>query len=261
VSISSILCSWFHIGCVVTSPGPVSPTQPSPVVSNPSVQSIVKIATDSSCITYKWQDRGFAPKGYIKGMAVMYARELCRKGDAVAAALTKPVGSSATDALAVYGLSPTLTNLFTLETGLGMRESSGCYSIGYDASAGPETSLEAEAGLFQMSANAVSASVLVQPLLNGYVNNSSKCLTEIFSEGSSCPAQKIIGSGIGASYQSLVKSCPAAAVESTAIVLRVLRKHWGPLNRKEAEVYSGCGTMFNNVAAFVSANPSICGAL
>lgn len=259
MSLSGVLCSLLHIGCPAA-PVTVSPiVSPAPVVSNASVSNIEAIASGSSCISYKWKDRGVAPKGYIKGLAVMYAKEICRKGDSIASAMTKALGNSSVDALALYGLAPTMNNLFTLGTGLGMRESGGCYTCGYDTSAGSETATEAEAGLFQMSANAVAASSLVQPLLNSYAASAVNCHPDIFQEGSSCAAQKIIGSGSGAAYQSLVKSCPAAAVESAFIILRVLRKHWGPINRQEAEMVKSCSDMYASVESFVNANPSVCG--
>lgn len=230
-------------------------------VASPSIANLVTIAANSACISYKWKDRGLAPRGYIKGMAIMMAKEVCQKNGAISGAMTKALGPIANDALALYGLQPTLVNLFSLGTGLGMRESSGCYTCGYDTSAGPETSIEAEAGLFQMSANAISQSSLVQPMLNAYTADGTKCLADIFQEGSSCKVQGVVGTGLGAAYQKLVKACPAAAVESTFIIMRILRKHWGPINRQETEVVKVCSDMFGQIEAFVNANPSVCGSL
>jgi hypothetical protein len=41
--------------------------------------------------------------------------------------------------------------------------------------------------------------------------------------------------GPGLAYQNLAKAKPAFAVECAALGLRLIRKHWGPINRKEAE--------------------------
>jgi hypothetical protein len=44
------------------------------------------------------------------------------------------------------------------------------------------------------------------------------------------------GTGDGKEFQRLTKACPAFAVEFAALALRNLREHWGPINRKEAEL-------------------------
>src|SRR5262249_46921795 len=58
----------------------------------------------------------------------------------------------------------------------------------------------------------------------------------IFSEGVSESSSPNEGSGEGAAFQALCKSCPAFAVEAAAVGLRTIRQHWGPINRHEAEV-------------------------
>ncbi len=258
MSLSGILCSLFHIYC--PAPAPTPPPVNPPPVSSASRDGILSLAGNSACAAYKWSDRGVAPKGYIKGMALMYARDLCRK-DAISGAMTKALGNSSVDALAWYGLKPSLNSLYSLATGLGMRESSGCYWTGYDASAGSETSYEAEAGLFQMSANALGSSAIAKSALTQYSNTNIDCLASVFKEGANCRVQKVVGSGPGAEYQALVKACPAAAVESSLVIMRVLRQHWGPLNRKEAEVVGVCQNLFSQVDSLVASNPGICSQL
>jgi len=54
-----------------------------------------------------------------------------------------------------------LRHLFVLLTGLGMRESSGHYGEGRDASATNTSAYTAEAGLFQVSYNSHHASLLL----------------------------------------------------------------------------------------------------
>jgi hypothetical protein len=45
----------------------------------------------------------------------------------------------------------------------------------------------------------------------------------------------------------MAKKLPVFAVATTAIGLRDLRKHWGPINRKEAELRADADTMFKEV--------------
>ena len=47
------------------------------------------------------------------------------------------------------------------------------------------------------------------------------------------------GSGDGAKYQFLSKFAPAFHVMVTALGMRSLRQHWGPINREEVELGGG----------------------
>jgi hypothetical protein len=56
----------------------------------------------------------------------------------------------------------------------------------------------------------------------------------------------------------MCKSCPAFAVESCAITLRNLRQHYGPINRKEAELRVDADQMFKQVEDYlVSLEPKL----
>jgi hypothetical protein len=57
--------------------------------------------------------------------------------------------------------------------------------------------------------------------------------------------------GDGAEFQRLSKACPAFAAEFTAVGLRNIRKHWGPINRREVEVRSECEAMLRRVQTAV----------
>ena len=46
----------------------------------------------------------------------------------------------------------------------------------------------------------------------------------------------LYGSGDGARYQWLAKHCPAFACLVTGIGMRLGRKHWGPIERREVEI-------------------------
>ena len=116
-----------------------------------NAEAVANIAANSSLARVSWRDRGRAPLGYTKGMAVMFAvvaRKLAQ-GDSAALEMARAVsGESGRDALAHYAPQfaalgmrndvsgiDTLRHLFVLLIGLGMRESSGRYCEGRDMSA------------------------------------------------------------------------------------------------------------------------------
>ena len=269
-------------------PKPVTPPKPIPTLPKdpdfvadqnaPIIEQITTLVSASTCANYSWKNRGRAPKGYIKGMAVTYARSFCRYKSSA----DSPTGlvklfmteakTPAKDALAHYsstfsnlamnitseGINP-LRSVYTLGIGLGMRESSGKYCEGRDMSASNTSSSTAEAGIFQTSYNSMGASAELGKLYNEYKNNPSKCHLGIFKEGvNSCGNASIAGSGEGATYQALNKSCPALAAEYAMVMLRVLRAHYGPITRKEAEVTTACNQMLRNVESVIEDSPYSC---
>jgi Putative peptidoglycan binding domain len=211
------------------------------------IDEIIRIAAASDIARFSWKDRGLAPVGYIKGMALVYGRVYCKlqQEDAAVTDMARAKTMDADrDALAWYsdvfdaaGMNndsasvDTLRHLFVLLIGLGMRESSGKHCEGRDMSASNTTAETAEAGLFQTSFNARTASL------------------------------ENFGAGDGKEFQRLSKECPAFAAEFTAVALRHRRKHWGPINRKGAEVRPECDAMLLQVQAVVDASPGICSAL
>jgi hypothetical protein len=250
----------------------------SPGGGSASVDQITQIAAQSALARYSWKDRGVAPKGYIKGMALAYARVYCKlnAGDAAATEMAKANSADdAHDALAWYdaifaaaGMKndtagiDTLRHLFVLLIGLGMRESSGKYCEGRDKSASNTTAETAEAGLFQTSFNARTASPLLPMLFAQYSKNPSG-FVDVFKEGLTCSAADLenFGSGDGKEFQRLSKACPAFAAEFAAVGLRHLRAHWGPINRRGAEVRPECDEMLRQVQAAVDGSPELCSAL
>lgn len=228
-------------------------------MSNIDQPAILEIATSASVNHYSWKERGRAPAGYVKGMAVSFALALegLRNGDAVAAAMAVAPADSSHDALAWYAdLLPKpaaadaegrLIELFTLMLGLGMRESSGKHCEGRDRSASNTTAETAEAGLFQVSYNSHRATPTLDHLLQVYQGRTD--LQDVFSEGVRCSAEawEDWGAGAGHDFQHLTKHCPAFAVAYTAVLLRHLRKHWGPINRKEAEIRPEATELFQAV--------------
>ena len=231
---------------------------------------IPALADAADISSFAWKNRGQAPHGYTRGMALAFGRAYCNMTagrDAASEMAMADSGDGDTDALAWYAPefaalnmdnssagADTLRHLFVLLTGLGMRESSGRHCEGRDTSTtntGPET---AEAGLFQVSHNSMSAHFLLNALFEQY-----KGLTDfddVFKSGVVCSAAswKNWGSGEGAEFQALTKSCPAFACDYAALALRKIRTHWGPINRKAAELRPEADDLFSQVAAYIDAN-------
>jgi len=147
----------------------------------------------------------------------------------------------------------TLRHLFVLMIGLGMRESSGRYCEGRDRSASNTSADSAEAGLFQMSWDAHGASRQIPRLLEEYQANGGGGYREIFAEGVTPHRGDLdnCGSGTGLRFQQLCKECPGFAVETAAVGLRNLRTHWGPINRREAELRPEADEMLRQVQRLV----------
>jgi hypothetical protein len=228
-----------------------------------TIDQITDIAVHSDLAGYRWKDRGLAPKGYITGMVVAFARVYCKwkSGDEFAREMAKAnTGDESRDGLSWYhpeflemGMdndadgADTLRHLFVLLTGLGMRESSGQHCEGRDMAASNTTGETAEAGLFQTSYNARHAHPLLPDLFTKYAHSTD--LIDIFKVGVHCSddSLKNYGRGPGREFQRLTKACPAFAVEFAAVGLRNVRTHWGPINRKEAELRMECDGMLKDV--------------
>lgn len=227
----------------VTTPAPgVTPTAThSPAVTSvwPDILTINEIVSASSCRDYKWKDRGRAPGGYVKGLAYVFAQKVCGG--------VPPLGDESRDALKWFEKPATLVNTYTLLLGLGMRESSGKYAEGWDKSGTHAKSDEYEAGLFQFSYNSIGASGSLRPLYAHYQAHPELCLLPVFMEGATDPHRSVGGTGDAAVFQAFTKECPAFATEYAAILIRVLRKHFGPVNRKEAEFRDDCAEMFQKI--------------
>jgi len=230
---------------------------------------ILEAANDSSIINFDWRNRGEAPRGYTRGMALTYGQVYLdyTLGSKFAIDMAKADHEDDdTDGLTWYQsrMRPlgwdnktdgpdTLRHLFVLLLGLGMRESSGRYCEGRDRSADNVTADTAEAGLFQMSWNARSATPLLPELFGFHLANPWNGFLSVFSSGVSCHNSDLAnyGSGPGAEFQHLCKSCPAFAVKAAAIGLRHMRTHWGPINRHEAQVVPAADVLFKQVQGIV----------
>ncbi len=239
-------------------------------MSSATALNITALANNSDILNYSWNDRGVAPRGYIRGMAVMFGRVYCKMNagrDAASEMATADSGDDSIDGLTWYAAEfnqlgmdnsvagvDVLRHLFVLLTGLGMRESSGKYCEGRDTSANNTGADTAEAGLFQVSHNSIGAHFLLGALFDQYKGSTD--FRDIFEEGVTCGSDswKNWGTGEGNDFQDLTKKCPAFAVEYAALALRKIRRHWGPINNKTAELKPECDDLFKSVCAFIDSN-------
>jgi peptidoglycan hydrolase-like protein with peptidoglycan-binding domain len=244
---------------------------PAPEPPVTGIDRILEIAADSAIARYRWRDRGRAPRGYTKGMALVFARMYCKlkAGDAAALEMAKADRNQPTrDALSHYrsqfqalGMDnssdgvDTLRHLFVLLLGLGMRESSGAHCEGRDMSTDNTSADSAEAGLFQTSWNARTAHPLMPQVFQSYLAN-PEGFVDVFGEDVVCSTGdwQNHGTGTGVEFQRLSKECPAFAAEFAAIGLRNIRRHWGPINTRSAEVLRDADDMFKLVQDEVDAS-------
>ena len=224
-------------------------------------------AAESDVADMIWaDDRGTAPLGYTVGMALAYATCVRKfeQGDMTAHEIARAeTGDTDHDALALYrsqfakiGMINSvagrgvLRSVFVFLLGLGMQESSGKHCCGRDQSATNVESDTCEAGLFQTSWNyhvcATDAETLFDEYRHALQRPESQCQLKTFEDEVSCSGDdwENYGSGTGTEFQELSKICPAFAVESAAVGIRNLRKHWGPIGRMEVQIVPEAKTLF-----------------
>jgi hypothetical protein len=269
--------TYFDKTCVTTTDASTPDTSPT---DGATLASIESIALGSSCYTYSWKDRGQAPRGYIKGVADVFARAVCNqtRSDVVLVSKAKTTDAEH-DALAWYstefanlGMSndvaglDTLRHVYTLLIGLGMRESSGEHCCGRDTSATNTTADSAEAGAWQTSYDSHTLSTELPKLFTAYKASSAGCYRSTFADGVTCSAAnwQDWGTGDGYDFQKLEKECPGFAAFYAAVILRVSGGsvgHYGPLRTKAAEVRPECDAMLKQVQTLVTNNPGLCASL
>jgi peptidoglycan hydrolase-like protein with peptidoglycan-binding domain len=245
------------------------PLPPPAAFTQAQQDEICRIAINSHIAEYAWKNRGRAPAGYTKGMALAFAstyRKLQHNHPA-AIDMAKARVNSDKDALNLYkskfdqlGMNnehsgpDTLRHLYALMLGHGMRESSGRHCEGRDQSASNTSSDTAEAGLFQHSWNSHSASdPEFSDLMTEFSTGQSPSYLDQFAEDVSCSTSDwaCYGSGNGYEFQDLCKTAPAFAVETCALTLRNLANHYGPIIRGETELREDSDEMFRDVQAYV----------
>lgn len=246
------------------------------------IDEIEVAAAESDVADLLWggpEPRGQAPLAYIKGMALAYATCVRKfeQGDMTVHEIAKAeTGDDEHDALALYrkqfqklGMSnnvpgrDVLRSVFVFLLGLGMQESSGEHCCGRDQSAENLASDTCEAGLFQTSWNYRSCATDAETLFDEYSHalerSVPQCQLVAFEKGVSCSADdwENYGSGTGAEFQELSKVCPAFAVESAAVGIRNLRKHWGPIGRMEVQIVPQAEALFIEIDEILAADEAV----
>lgn len=239
---------------------------------------ILEVAERSAAANFEWPDRGRAPQGYTKGMALVYANLYQRllEKDPVALEIARPdSGNKGKDALAVFadeferlGLEndslgvDTFRHVFVLLLGLGMRESSGRHCLGVYAPDGNYEGHSAEAGLFQTSYSAGTPVPMMLEIFRRWRDNPGDGLRDVFVEGASCgeDAWRNHGSGPGLEFQRLSKEHPAFAAEFSAVGLRHRCRHWGPIahypSRNRVDIRTEADELFMEVQSVVDSHLS-----
>jgi Putative peptidoglycan binding domain len=255
----------------------VPPGLPAPM-PQAMIDYIAAGAAKSSIASYNWANRGTAPIGYTKGVAVAFGNiyRQWRAGYPPALDMAKAnTHNSDKDALSWYaGIfdqydmdnsksgAATLRHLWVLLMGLGMRESSGKHCCGRDQSASNISSDTCEAGAWQTSYDAHGCSPQWNILFDAYFASAENPDTDnpqgflaTFKEGVSCSSAdwQCYGSGKGYLHQEMSKEAPAYAASVCAITLRNLRQHFGPINRREAEVKQAADDMLWEVQRTIDA--------
>lgn len=215
-----------------------------------------------------WKDRGKPPDGYYNGMAKTFALAMTKLADGDPGAdimAGKASGDAEHDALTYYASEfaakgmknnsdgvDTLRHLFVMMTGLGMRESSGNPWEGRDMTATNVESDTCEAGLFQTSWNISNFATEIKDLLGEYTADPNGFQPTFAEDSEPSPDNlDIYGSGDGAMYQWLAKQSPAFAVLVTGVGMRLGRKHWGPIERREVEIRAEVDDLLQDVQNLV----------
>jgi Putative peptidoglycan binding domain len=258
------------------------PPYPTPMLKSLPWDTVHKIeiaAVESVVAELFWKDRGVAPEGYIKGMALAYATCVRKfeQGDMTTHEIAKAeTGDTEYDALALYrgqfrklGIDNSMTgrtvlrSVFVFLLGLGMRESSGKHCCGRDQRAENVQSDTCEAGLFQTSWNyrvcTTDAEMLFDEYLHALLRPEPQCQIAAFEDGVLCSASEWAnyGIGTGAQFQELSKICPAFAVESAGVGIRNLRKHWGPIGRMEVQIMPEAVALFLEIDEILAADTAV----
>jgi hypothetical protein len=209
-------------------------------------ETIQEIANKSACAKL-----GEAPRDYIRGMALVYARAVCHPEQPETQVASEPPShpvstKNSSDAASVYDgvfrklkipnkpdAETMLRHTYVLLTGLGFIESSGWYCVGKYTKQHFNESTTAEAGLFQTSWGAHKFGTSLEALFRSYQKDDSRCLLDVFKDDADAHCTK--GDKInwasehpkdrsGVDWQALTKRCPAFAAEYASVVIR---KHGG----------------------------------
>lgn len=205
------------------------------------VKPVTPVNLENACVKRHWKDRGYMPKGFAQGVAQSYLRARARgeKG--------RPLASPDKDALAYYklGAGNELEKTYAFLLGLGMRESNGNFSLGRDYTAkGPQSSRQAESGAWQFSFDAIGRDSELRSIYQRRSTDQSgsqSCLNDIYSVGIRKKDTGYITSPAdGYAFQKFFRGCADAQAEYAAVMIRAVRSHFGPINRREVEYVKAC---------------------
>lgn len=272
----------------VVQPSPSLKPEPTPEIIDAYAgrELIFDIATKDVCASASYAEQGRANKGYLKGIALTYIKTICSPESDVYKIGSQPIGTPDKDALAHYGLKPEtpegrLNTVFAMMIGSNAHESSWRPCVGRDTRAKQSdvvlclngtyggvkytgTGETCEAGLDQKSYNAIEKSGPSRDLFNEYLEYPAGCFRPQYYEGitsKSCSSGDAVNHGsnkTAVAFQALQKECPGYTVESGIMGFRTIRTHWGPLNKKKAEVFPACVGMFERLRQAVIKQPSLC---
>ena len=253
------------------------PAPPPHALSKKDQEAIISIANNSAISNYYWEDRGVAPDGYTRGMALAFAQTYLKlkAGHPAAVQMARAERDTDYDALHVYhdefqelGMDNdvagpgVLRHLYTLMLGHGMRESNGRHCCGRDQNAENVQSDTCEAGIFQTSYNANAFSEpYFDDLMDEYSDpaNEATCYYEVFTTDVECDEDDwdCYGSGVGYEFQKLCKDCPPFSVETAALTLRNRCDHYGPIKRLEVELVADAANLFIAVQDYMDEQEEI----
>jgi len=264
--------SWTTIEKEFNLPPYEPPPAPEGGLNASEISAITTAARSSAIQRYNWPGRGIMPPGCVKGLAVAYGcayRKFHAGHPAFREMAKSNTHNSDKDVMAweagrftAQGMNNNtaginvLRHLYAYIFGLAMRESSGRHCEGRDMSANWTSAITAEAGLLQTSWNIRSGSgkpTIMQGLFDEYARG-AEGYQYIFKEGVYCSSNswKNWGTGDGAKYQDMSKKQPMFHVEVTAVGMRNLRKHWGPINRRDVAIRKEANTLLLEVEGIVA---------
>ncbi len=220
----------------------------------PYLEHIKDLAERSECAEHIWKNGLKAPAGFIKGMALSYARSSCRliKNDSTPSALVNILATAVSkknilDGLFKYktifdglGLSLNRTGIrplqavYLLNMGTFVSENGGAYCKG------------------DMTGTKLSSTVLSK-LLSEYKSGSAlRCFADVFAEGTNCNQ--------GTNVTAYSKECPAFGAEYAAAMLRVQSMAYKSVADQSAEIAPACDDLLKNVQDMIEQDPeNACG--
>lgn len=274
---TSLLSCENLIGTSPTTSGDATVVEPQVVkpVDPFTIAKLTSMAMNSSCAKTTHVGQGVPTQNYMKGIALTYARVVCRPNSDSYKIASQPLGGAHIDALTHYGLKPQtpeerLNMTFSLMIGSGARESTWRWCVGKDANASNTEASSCEAGLYQTSYNArynyaktnadLTLNAARENLYKQFKANKEGCFAAEYKGNVTCSAANLKnwGTGEGVKFQELSKQCPGFATEYHLMTARERRTHYGPINLKKSEVKPVCTDMFEQIRKSILADKEFC---